>query len=691
MEEEFKVPSLDIKRPVKPPLKKADKEEEKSDVPKVSEEEGPSSAEEKPGVPAIECPYVEPKWSGKPPDEENFSFEVLKTGTIIEVVENLENKAFWIFGRLPQCDIPMAHPTISRYHAVLQYRPEDEKSTEDSEENEEMPKKKKPEPGWYLYDLTSTHGTFINKQRVPPKTYIRVRVGHIIKLGGSTRQFILQGPAGDEEKESELSVTELRELKKQQAIEELKRQEERRQEEQRREKAREDQGISWGMGDDAEEEEVDLSVNPFAATNNEQLFLDDPKKTLRGFFEREGLTLEYKVEEMSQGTFVCRVELPIDDAQGRPLVAEVCHKGKKKECVVQCALEACRMLDRHGVLRQANHEPLRKRVHKSDSDDDDDFLDRTGDVQRRRQRKTASGSSTALSYDDLLEQKRTLNAQIDEVDQKIEQFKDSERAAKESAENEDEDLDDFMTNLRPEKSIDKIEIKRLRMEQQRLRNELSRVEKLAKIAAPHLPSIKSLSDAAETSEKKKPVLPLFGKRTRLKNDFGVKREERKVNPETEDDGKEEVEEEFNEKPKKLKETELENPENLQSSVQEPAPQPIKIIPAIPANKSHSRVLGPTIDPELLKRIIQPEQEPSIPDTSGVKNKLPDQEVDEDDKSEQNVNKRRKIRIRNREKGRDNIDMPDEDMEEDVEKFSGWLPPENQRGDGMTELNKKLGY
>ena len=43
--------------------------------------------------------------------------------------------------------------------------------------------------------------------------------------------------------------------------------------------------------------------------------------------------------------------LPIDTATGEAVCAEASHKGKKKDAVVMCALNACRMLDAQDMLR----------------------------------------------------------------------------------------------------------------------------------------------------------------------------------------------------------------------------------------------------------------------------------------------------------------------------------------------------
>ena len=121
-----------------------------------------------------ELPYKVPSWSGVP--EDLYSLEVLKNGCIISNID-LTSKPFHVFGRLPNCDVSLEHPSVSRYHAVIQYK------TSDSSNSEK---------GFYIYDLGSTHGTTVNKSRIEPKRYYRLRVGYVFKFGGSSRLFILQ-------------------------------------------------------------------------------------------------------------------------------------------------------------------------------------------------------------------------------------------------------------------------------------------------------------------------------------------------------------------------------------------------------------------------------------------------------------------------------------------------------------------
>lgn len=142
-------------------------------MPRGLHPKGPSAAQ----VPPLK--YTEPPWGGKAPDA-SYSLEILKNGTIVDTVP-LAQRSFYVVGRLPVCDVSLEHPSISRYHAVIQYRSQ----AGDSESAGE-------DTGFYLHDLGSTHGTVVNKNKIPPKTYIRLRVGHVLKFGGSTRLFILQ-------------------------------------------------------------------------------------------------------------------------------------------------------------------------------------------------------------------------------------------------------------------------------------------------------------------------------------------------------------------------------------------------------------------------------------------------------------------------------------------------------------------
>ncbi|CAH0602065.1 unnamed protein product [Chrysodeixis includens] len=482
-------------------------------------------------------PYKEPKWSGICPDGADYSLEVLKSGMIVERVE-LSAKPYHVFGRFANSDVVMAHPTISRHHAVLQYKAF-------AEEGEQP-------CGWYLYDLGSTHGTFLNKDRLKPSHYTRVRVGHQIKFGNSTRTYIVVGPDFDCEGESELSVTEIKKkaedmkIERERMIREAYEQKERERVEQ--ERKREEQGIDWGMGEDAEED-PDLMENPYAVTGNEELYLQDPKKTLRGYFEREGLEMSYDCEERGVGQFICRVELPIDDARGRPVIAEVIHRGKKKEAVIACALEACRILDRAGLLRQSKHESRRRKERDWSADDfydsdDDTFLDRTGSVERKRERRMRQLGAAEReeerprTYDDLLKEISSIETKISSEERTLERLRSSSAKSQQTAEDVDE-LDQYMDSLKQGPSMaEKAEISKTKMGIQKLKLELAKTQRLAELARPaHLPPLikqgdKMIKQAANSA--------IYGKRLRLKDDAEKRPKIKKVEKQEEKEFVEEV-------------------------------------------------------------------------------------------------------------------------------------------------------
>jgi pSer/pThr/pTyr-binding forkhead associated (FHA) protein len=183
---------------------------------------------------ASSSPYVKPPWSAVP--GHFFFLEVLKDGSIVENLE-VSSKGAYMFGRSDRCDFVLEHPTISRYHAVLQYNGKGEA---------------------FVYDLGSTHGTFINKRQVKAKKYAPLPVGGIIRFGHSTRLYVLQGPSElmPEEGVSRLERLALKEAEaaQQMAIRQASLLHAKKE-------AAAMEGVSWGMQEDAivddEEENFD--------------------------------------------------------------------------------------------------------------------------------------------------------------------------------------------------------------------------------------------------------------------------------------------------------------------------------------------------------------------------------------------------------------------------------------------------
>lgn len=635
-------------------------------------------------------PYLEPKWGGVPSVE--YSLDVIKSGTVLEPID-LSSKSYHVFGRQTNCDIQMAHPTVSRHHAVLQYS----RGTDD-----------KPE-GYYLYDLGSTHGTFLNKCRVRPEIFIRIKVGHQIKLGGSTRLYLLQGPPDDMEEESELSVTELK-AKRQLELQARELAEiNRKQKEEEEEKRRAEAGVDWGMGDDADEE-TDLSENPYATTTNEDLYIDDPKKTLRGWFEREGHELEYDVEEKGPGQFLCRIDVPVEGARGGCMVAEALVKGKKKEAVAQCALEACRLLDRLGLLRQATHESRKRKAKNWEEDDfydsdDDAFLDRTGAVEKKRQQRmkhAGKGEEQVETYQSLCEKHSEVLKKLKCTQAALNKAQADLELAKmrEKSEEEGDTLDSFMSTLSKIGSTDKVVISKLKNDLTAVLKEEAHLRKLVNIAKPaSLPELVppgSLSDSSSTKDpnllKNKLMIAARKKAnekqkivaTVSRNDSGQFSHSKS----SYDDGEEEIEEEdYEEEERKGKGSE--------SRTFSPYQPDVKNLPsASESSFKESEEKGSIMGPPKPSFSLKPEPEiEHCEKKEEVDREADDGDDDEEEErslkdSEKRKRKnRRRLLLRNEkalERTKAQYDTSDPN-------YSVWVPPEDQSGDGTTKLNAKLGY
>ncbi|KAG1652378.1 hypothetical protein FOA52_007231, partial [Chlamydomonas sp. UWO 241] len=117
--------------------------------------------------------YSPPDWGG-PPDGVDYGVEVLRQGTVLGA-KGVSEKGHYTFGRTPECDFVLEHPSASRLHAVLQFNGETKVAS--------------------LYDCGSTHGTFLNKQRIKPNIFVPLPVGSTFKMGQSSRIYVFSGPS----------------------------------------------------------------------------------------------------------------------------------------------------------------------------------------------------------------------------------------------------------------------------------------------------------------------------------------------------------------------------------------------------------------------------------------------------------------------------------------------------------------
>ena len=138
-------------------------------------------------IPTGSTGYKEPEWATVP-SSSLWRLSEIKGGVEVEK-HNLSDKATTILGRASdQVHVPLLHESISRQHARISF---------DAQGNP------------WLRDLQSSHGTFVNKKRLPSAASgkvesnshqkgsrgVRIFVGDMLKFGASSRYFLLEGPS----------------------------------------------------------------------------------------------------------------------------------------------------------------------------------------------------------------------------------------------------------------------------------------------------------------------------------------------------------------------------------------------------------------------------------------------------------------------------------------------------------------
>eukprot|EP00116_Pleurobrachia_bachei_P003515 sb/3463777/ len=530
-----------------------------------------------------------------------------------------------------------------------------------------------------------------------------MKTGYVIKFGASTRLYIVKGPpdeAFDDEEEMAEAKEEARaaatsteeRIKKLGAVasEEAEimlrmlRQRDGKEDEGEKE---EDGGISWGFREDAKDEEEegggDGELTIDMAKMARPVEFKDPKKTFRGFFEREGRELDYQVTEERTGKsrhYVCKVELPIDTTE--PVYAEG-SSSKKKDAVLACAMNGCHLLDAYNVLRTSRKgnediETRGQKLAKNDfyDSDEDTFTDRTGEIEMKRKRRMVKAGvkdsvNSSKTHDMLTAELKEMNEEIGKLQKVVSDSK---------AKTQTEDLDEFMANV----SANTIDSGTLREAKKRLfdlKEKRAKLERLCEMSKPvALPEARKLTSVptnimtgrvGKISLPSRPTPPpsktpagpsLPAPSSKITMNIGLK--------------------------KKTEET--------VGKEDKPSTTPVIETPSIPISSFESSSGASDEQSDSYQEPV-----PEDVDQSAVKQDLssPSESVKHDPSSESmkrdpstetlstKPSKKRKKKPAVTATLGEDVKWDDEYRDD----FVNWMPPTGQTGDGRTKLNEKFGY
>ncbi|KAK9683063.1 hypothetical protein RND81_10G115400 [Saponaria officinalis] len=390
----------------------------------------------------VAVPYQIPAWS-QPPSHP-FLFEVLKDGSIVDHLD-LTKKGAYMFGRIDLCDFVLEHPTISRFHAVIQFN-----GSGDA----------------YLYDLGSTHGTFINKKQVKAKVYVDLHVGDVIRFGHSSRLYIFQGPEDLMLPEADLkgnSYAKDREASLRRA----------------REGAALADGISWGIGEDAVEEAEDdpdeLTWQTFKGelTEKQQKTREKVLKRMEKIAHMKKEISAIRAKDISQGGLTQGQQTQI--ARNEQRISQIFEELESLEETLNDSIR-----ESLGARGKKSSRSRKKGLMEDEdemSSDDDEFYDRT----KKKPVSKSADAEVVETADSLLDKKEALVKEMEEKKRVLSEEKNkiSEPVAEQNA---GDVLDAFMSGLSSQLVVDRTV--QLEKDISTLQTELDRIVYLLKIADP---------------------------------------------------------------------------------------------------------------------------------------------------------------------------------------------------------------
>lgn len=419
----------------------------------------------------------------------------MKQGSIIDVIDlrsltETAKRGYLTFGRGPDNDVLLDHPSASRVHAVVQFNTKDGSA--------------------FLYDPGSTHGCFKNKIHVEQGVHVPLRVADQIRFGESTRTYILCGPSEYMPEEGPS-----REQRRQAAaLEALKRSKERDAAAAKAQMARAISGagapsteVTWGFGEDAVDVEgeghalEDIDWRAYASTRG----LTDKQQKLTEKIRKREARMQHLQNEIDRIMVKQRAMEELSAGQAATLV-------RNEEEIEKAALEIEELEDSlmesirdslggagGGAKKQRNaivaHGKKRRHetdeFHGLDSDDDDTFYDRTGEPGRKMKR----GRGSALKEDaedaaSLYRKLEGLRARREEIEGRLKNEVEKSGAPGNVFRNENiqshvgahDSLDDFMSNV--DAMLESDRVSTIRTELATVDTSIAEAERLLAVADP---------------------------------------------------------------------------------------------------------------------------------------------------------------------------------------------------------------